>query len=194
VTAGTCTLCGEEHRTKYRQCWACRKKRKKCRHCKRTVARAGSGFCSDTCAAAEKATPMKGMCGKCRKPREADRLGRGRFGLCLSCSRLCTKCERPRKPGPRALCAEHLFERQTLKKYGLTYERWEAMLIAQNRARGICKSTHKRLVVDHDHETGAVRGLLCDDCNTTPGSVGDSRDAVRSFVSRVLAYFEGASR
>lgn len=33
----------------------------------------------------------------------------------------------------------------------------------------VCRETRKRLVVDHDHYTGLVRGLLCRSCNSTQG-------------------------
>lgn len=55
------------------------------------------------------------------------------------------------------------------RKYGITIEQYDAMLLAQGGLCAICKtlSTHKkRMHVDHDHETGQVRGLLCSPCNT----------------------------
>jgi len=50
------------------------------------------------------------------------------------------------------------------KKYNLSLEDYESMLEAQNNRCAICDSEEK-LVVDHDHETGIVRGLLCYSCN-----------------------------
>lgn len=64
--------------------------------------------------------------------------------------------------------------RNDLKKlYDLTPEDYEKMLVAQNGVCWICWSpppgSHRYLVVDHDHETGAIRGLLCSNCNTAIG-------------------------
>ena len=57
-----------------------------------------------------------------------------------------------------------------LRQYGLTPEEYEALLEKQDGHCAICLAppeTNKRLAVDHDHETGAVRGLLCFRCNTS---------------------------
>lgn len=50
---------------------------------------------------------------------------------------------------------------------GITDADYAAMLAAQGGHCAICPSTPKtrRLHVDHDHATGAVRGLLCHRCN-----------------------------
>ena len=53
-------------------------------------------------------------------------------------------------------------------RYGLSTADYDALLIQQDGVCRICKrscSTGKRLAVDHDHGTGAVRGLLCRRCN-----------------------------
>lgn len=53
-------------------------------------------------------------------------------------------------------------------RYGVTRDRYEQMLEKQNGVCAICKEeckTRQRLVVDHDHATGQVRGLLCKSCN-----------------------------
>lgn len=56
---------------------------------------------------------------------------------------------------------------QLLKNYGLTVERYNQMVEEQNGVCLICKqkSDSKKLSVDHNHETGEIRGLLCQGCN-----------------------------
>lgn len=51
--------------------------------------------------------------------------------------------------------------------YGLTAEAYAVLLDFQNGVCAIClRPSHvRRLAVDHDHQTGMVRGLLCRHCN-----------------------------
>jgi len=62
--------------------------------------------------------------------------------------------------------------------YGITLEEYEVLLIKQNNVCAICSastgSNNKRLAVDHNHQTGVVRGLLCDDCNIGLGKFKDN--------------------
>lgn len=71
----------------------------------------------------------------------------------------------------------------TLKKYGLTEESFKALLVKQGGGCAICGSADSRqkgmhangrLVIDHDHATGIVRGLLCAPCNLTLGHSNDN--------------------
>jgi hypothetical protein len=65
------------------------------------------------------------------------------------------------------------------RKYGLTVEQYDQMLEAQGRSCAICgrpQPTWTSLHVDHDHETGRVRGLLCFRCNNAIGDLDDSPD------------------
>ena len=58
-------------------------------------------------------------------------------------------------------------------RYGLTVEHWEAMNSKQGGLCAICRSLSsmgQRLVVDHSHRTGEVRGLLCRRCNVSLGT------------------------
>jgi len=54
-----------------------------------------------------------------------------------------------------------------LRKYGITLEMYNTMLNAQSGVCKVCSARpkRKRLSVDHNHQTGKVRGLLCDRCN-----------------------------
>jgi Recombination endonuclease VII len=71
---------------------------------------------------------------------------------------------------------------QLLTKYGLTMEAFKAMLAAQNGQCAICLreiliwadgKISRTACVDHDHETNAVRALLCGSCNSGVGHFGD---------------------
>lgn len=71
--------------------------------------------------------------------------------------------------------------------YGLTPDRFEALVIEQNGACGICGRTDFKLCVDHDHATGQVRGLLCHRCNMHIRSFeADERwvEAARTYLGR----------
>lgn len=59
------------------------------------------------------------------------------------------------------------------KLYGLTMAQYEAMLAEQDGRCLICRKVMAPPAVDHDHETGEVRGLLCRQCNTAIGLLGD---------------------
>ena len=63
-----------------------------------------------------------------------------------------------------------------LKKYGLTSKDYDAMFVSQSGVCAICGNDNKgkRLHVDHNHETGKVRELLCTACNLGLGSLKDS--------------------
>lgn len=52
-------------------------------------------------------------------------------------------------------------------RYGITTEERNQMLIWQNGKCAICriKENGKRLCVDHDHKTGQIGMLLCNECN-----------------------------
>lgn len=84
----------------------------------------------------------------------------------------------------------HLLERrkQLQRSYGMTTEQYDAMLAAQGGRCAICgatknKSARRRyLAVDHDHVTGHTRGLLCDDCNTGIGHLGESIPRLRAAI------------
>jgi hypothetical protein len=80
--------------------------------------------------------------------------------------------------------------------FGITLRDYKALLISQNHRCAICDKLsgtdihdgkrRKQLSVDHDHETGAIRGLLCNGCNRALGQLGDSLEHAR----RLVAYLE----
>jgi len=76
-------------------------------------------------------------------------------------------------------------------RYGLDYETYLELLESHNNVCGICKKpetaissygTPRRLTVDHCHETGRVRGLLCDNCNRGLGHLQDDVSILKSAI------------
>jgi Recombination endonuclease VII len=68
----------------------------------------------------------------------------------------------------------------TLKnKYGITVETWKQLVNEQNGACLICSFRPENptsLHIDHNHLTGEVRGLLCNNCNVGLGYFSDNPD------------------
>ncbi len=93
------------------------------------------------------------------------------------------------------------------RKYGITMDDYNRMFVEQNGVCAICgkeektrrrkkSSGNERLAVDHCHETGEIRGLLCFKCNTAMGSLGDTRDHVMRvihYLSKSLSDSDGES-
>jgi Recombination endonuclease VII len=72
-------------------------------------------------------------------------------------------------------------------KYGLSLESYERLLIIQGGGCAICdrKPGKRPLHVDHSHETGAVRGLLCHQCNWYLGTI-DNNPAILKKIAVYL--------
>jgi len=67
---------------------------------------------------------------------------------------------------------------------------YQTLFLKQGGACAVCrKQTERHLHVDHDHATGAVRGLLCGDCNAAPGHLRDSPE----IISKLLRYISRQS-
>lgn len=69
-------------------------------------------------------------------------------------------------------------------KFGISREDYELMFKEQGGKCAICKTTKtgrtKNFAVDHNHETGAVRSLLCTTCNTGIGHLKDDPALLRA--------------
>ena len=82
-----------------------------------------------------------------------------------------------------------------LKKYNLTPSDYEELLVAQDFKCAICKKHisefKRRLAVDHCHETGRVRGLLCMPCNIGLGHLGDTEESLLNALSYLRTANQG---
>lgn len=74
-------------------------------------------------------------------------------------------------------------------RYKISPEAYERMFKEQNGSCAICQYQYtdgRVLQIDHDHNTGTVRGLLCKKCNTYIGMIGerlDTIDRMRAYLS-----------
>lgn len=71
--------------------------------------------------------------------------------------------------------------------FGLTTEQYRAMHLKHDGRCWICgnlpSGTRAFLCVDHDHDTGRVRGLLCDPCNQGIGFLRDDVQLLRKAIA-----------
>lgn len=134
--------------------------------------------------------PEAKVCSKCGVEKPIDAYGKqkgGRFGrhpTCKECRRASTRRHyeenrdgilAKQKLNPQKHENQRWAERKA--KYGVTREIYAAMVAAQDGRCAVCGERPDRLCIDHDHETGKVRGLLCSSCNIALGHFRD--DPVR---------------
>ena len=96
----------------------------------------------------------------------------GKRRVCVLCVQEYNKNYATRLPGGK----RDYHEKDIRRKYGLTVAEKEARWLAQGKRCAICRQEialwgrgKGSAMVDHDHSTNKVRGLLCTDCNTAIG-------------------------
>lgn len=95
----------------------------------------------------------------------------------------------------RTDCKKCRADHEAAKRYGVTVGEVEALRISQNDCCAICgthvsdlehrQHIHNPLVIDHDHATGKVRGLLCSPCNTGIGQLKENIDILLSAIDYI---------
>jgi hypothetical protein len=126
-------------------------------------------------------------CLKCHEVKEMGEFHKSKTSIsgtqnsCKECWRL--NCRNRWKNGSKELAIKAIG-----KRYGLSESEYTAMLDSQLGLCAICgRPPGKRaLHVDHDHETGKVRSMLCGACNVCIGMSGESVDRLKS----IIAYLE----
>lgn len=136
-------------------------------------------------------------CTKCNETKELScfyKQKAGKFGVdsrCKICSNKyrsewCKKNRDKKRLIERNYAAKHpeMFRKKALKRYyNISISDYEKMAEAQNNVCKICKNPEDRrnyLCVDHDHITGKIRGLLCNNCNRALGLLKDNTDILEN--------------
>lgn len=133
---------------------------------------------------------QKKRCSKCGKKKPLDHFFNRKAAKDgkASCCKTCAKGMRERLVESRPYYQVHM---QRQRKYGVSQEQYEEMLRQQGGRCAICRSKSPGrnsvfFCIDHDHETGRVRGLLCRRCNMGLGYFGDKLKLLR----RAVRYLE----
>lgn len=121
-------------------------------------------------------------CGLVKHPREMSKYDRG---ICKPCKSAATRAWQIANP---KAWDRHARKSHLMKKYGITIEEFDRMFAEQGEACAICKvrvldSRGFRPHIDHCHDTGKVRGILCGRCNRALGQFEDDATLLRSAVA-----------
>lgn len=104
-----------------------------------------------------------------------------------------------RKRAARILANPSMESDRNIKRvYGLTREQYDKILLNQNNVCAICEKQEtavngrtgsiKSLAVDHCHNTGKIRGLLCWRCNATIGKLEENLELIDKMKSYLIKH------
>lgn len=100
----------------------------------------------------------------------------GRHSYCAAC-----KCQTTRERHQKNPEIRKAINRKN--RYGVEECDYKKLLVKQDLVCAICSGLCiKSLCVDHDHESGMVRGLLCNNCNVGIGYLKDSPNVLASAI------------
>ena len=103
---------------------------------------------------------------------------------CKDCNRQATYAQRQADPeGNRA--RQRRYDVRRPGKHGVLPEQRDEMVRAQGGRCAICRQ-ETVLVVDHCHETGRVRGMLCKLCNSGLGFFKDDQNSLQAAISYLV--------
>ena len=77
------------------------------------------------------------------------------------------------------------------RKYGITIEHYDELLARQGGGCAICGREPRpdiSLHLDHDHESGQLRGILCFRCNNALGDFDDDLTLLRAAIRYLESY------
>jgi len=125
------------------------------------------------------ATALSKVCGTCGKEHDLDnfpndkRYPDGKSYRCKPCHSAYNKAYKQKK-------AEELKEYRLKQRYNLTQTEYDQLKESTPHCP-ICGS-EEPLVIDHDHSTGKVRGLICQPCNKALGFFRDNTQSMKNAI------------
>ena len=126
-------------------------------------------------------------CNRCKETKEHSLFNKNKASK-DGIKSICKVCE---KKGKQVVYSyEYHKNKSLLLRYGITLDEYNKMLKEQKHSCKICgvheKHCDKALAVDHNHETGSIRALLCQHCNTGLGQFRDRQE----FLLKAVEYLD----
>ena len=120
------------------------------------------------------------VCTSCDNYKEAEHFRLVKTSARVILKSTCKKCEAIQQKSRPKLSTEQRRKYVLKQLYGISLEDYTSMLEEQGATCKLCGTTNPEgrgaWHVDHNHETGVVRGLLCHSCNTGIGHLKDDPD------------------
>ncbi len=151
----------------------------------------------------------KHSCSECGKAKgvlefyqsDREKLRDGRIGIkdlrCIACKTFRKRLKTLAAPEAEQQKLQRLKRLRLKKVYGLLEDDYKSIIKKQGGGCGLCGAVvadrrSDTLCVDHDHRTGAIRGLLCRTCNIVVGLI-ESRMQGRTamFAVKLVEYLNG---
>lgn len=117
------------------------------------------------------------VCIKCKNELPDDQFHKrtyktGNVGLQSSC-KTCSSKQRAKYYKPHDAAR---------RKFKLSDEEYTALIEKSQGHCSVCDRPLTKVCIDHDHKTGRVRGVLCNNCNTALGLVGDNTATLSKLI------------
>lgn len=140
------------------------------------------------------------VCTRCKESKAEDQFGsesrktNGKNSWCKPCSNTASRSSRAKKPHLTETYNRRAFRTE---RFGLPWREMKALYDVQYTKQdgkcAICGTTEygknrNRFAFDHDHQTGELRGLLCNSCNYALGQFKDDRSRLESAVRYLREY------
>ncbi len=124
-------------------------------------------------------------CERCHNRKAIREFPSGIAKVCLVCQKEKSVKTKKKEKKRRPLTDEQRKRKNARRRERSLPEFYTAMFLRQGGVCAICREKPKlfrRLVVDHDHRTGRVRGLLCDNCNRAIGLLKDKSQILHKAI------------
>lgn len=124
-------------------------------------------------------------CSKCKQPKEISQFGNPAN---KTISTYCKVCQKKINKEKKIINREKLLK----TNYNMSLKQYNEIFVKQNGCCAICKKHQSELsitlAVDHNHETGKIRGLLCQNCNRALGHFQDNINTMQNAILYIKKY------